>query len=151
LVAKSSGIFIYAITVIRFIDDEYSHPVDRLTSVLNLDPKSTAPLDDLYTQILSTMPHEPQQLRILHAIWQETLEVHLAMDPEEIDMVLGLRPATCRLALRALHSLFDVPRIHAQFSFKNGSVGLLHASLGDYLGPCMCPPIPVVTGNNATR
>ncbi|KAJ7362689.1 hypothetical protein DFH08DRAFT_799711 [Mycena albidolilacea] len=122
LVAKSSGIFIYAITVIRFIDDEYSHPVDRLTSVLNLDPKSTAPLDDLYTQILSTMPHEPQQLRILHAIWQETLEVHLAMDPEGIDMVLGLRTATCRLALRALHSLFDVPRIHAQFSFKNGSV-----------------------------
>ncbi|KAJ7473196.1 hypothetical protein FB451DRAFT_1089068, partial [Mycena latifolia] len=35
LVNKSSGIFIYATTVIRFIDDEYSHPVDRLTSVLS--------------------------------------------------------------------------------------------------------------------
>ncbi|KAJ7840243.1 hypothetical protein B0H13DRAFT_1488992, partial [Mycena leptocephala] len=33
LVTKSSGIFIYATTVIRFIDDEYSHPVDRLALV----------------------------------------------------------------------------------------------------------------------
>ncbi|KAJ7117017.1 hypothetical protein C8R44DRAFT_545293, partial [Mycena epipterygia] len=52
LVWKSSGIFIYATTIIRFISDEYSHPEDRLTSVLRLDPQSTAPLDDLYTQIL---------------------------------------------------------------------------------------------------
>ncbi|KAJ6530452.1 hypothetical protein DFH09DRAFT_879550, partial [Mycena vulgaris] len=53
LVQKSSGIFIYATTVIRFIGDEYSHPADRLDRVLSLDPQSTAPLDDLYTEILS--------------------------------------------------------------------------------------------------
>ncbi|KAJ7898088.1 hypothetical protein B0H13DRAFT_2275787 [Mycena leptocephala] len=43
LVTKSSGIFIYAVTVVRFVDDEYSHPIDRLAAVLNLDPQSTAP------------------------------------------------------------------------------------------------------------
>jgi hypothetical protein len=37
LVAKSSGIFIYATTVIRFVDDEYCHPNDQLESVLALD------------------------------------------------------------------------------------------------------------------
>ncbi|KAJ7098943.1 hypothetical protein C8R44DRAFT_598233, partial [Mycena epipterygia] len=34
LVEKSSGIFIYATTVIRFVGDEYRHPEDRLASVL---------------------------------------------------------------------------------------------------------------------
>ncbi|KAJ6601970.1 hypothetical protein DFH09DRAFT_1481189, partial [Mycena vulgaris] len=53
LVQKSSGIFIYATTVIRFVSDEYSHPEDQLDRVLSLDPQSTAPLDALYTEILS--------------------------------------------------------------------------------------------------
>ncbi|KAJ7098984.1 hypothetical protein C8R44DRAFT_566469, partial [Mycena epipterygia] len=65
LVWKSSGIFIYATTIIRFLGDEYRHPADQLTSILNLDPLSTAPLDDLYTQILSVIPQECHQLRIL--------------------------------------------------------------------------------------
>ncbi|KAJ6551006.1 hypothetical protein DFH09DRAFT_988569, partial [Mycena vulgaris] len=72
LVRTSSANFIYATTVIRFVDDEYHHPADRLQSVLDLDPQSTAPLDDLYTQILSVVPQEQatQQLHILHIIWR---------------------------------------------------------------------------------
>ncbi|KAJ7098988.1 hypothetical protein C8R44DRAFT_859589 [Mycena epipterygia] len=93
LVWKSSGIFIYATTIVRFLGDEYRHPADQLASILNLDPMSTAPLDDLYTQILSVIPQECHQLRILHAIWQTTLGDNntLRMDPEEIDMLLDLR------------------------------------------------------------
>ncbi|KAJ7478137.1 hypothetical protein FB451DRAFT_1131490 [Mycena latifolia] len=132
LVKKSSGVFIYAATVIRFIDDEYSHPADRLASVLSLDPQSTAPLDDLYTEILSVVPHEPQQLRILHAIWQRTKDSNLRMDPEEMDSLLVLRLGTSRLALRGLHSLFHVPPICTQFDDPH-YVRPLHASLGDYL------------------
>ncbi|KAJ7117025.1 hypothetical protein C8R44DRAFT_925889 [Mycena epipterygia] len=132
LVKKSSGIFIYATTVIRFVGDEYSHPEDQMASVLRLDPQSTAPLDDLYTQILSVLPQEHQQLRILHAIWH-TLQGGLHMDPEEIDMVLDLRRGTCRLVLRGLHSLFNVPPIQTRFSLRK-SINFLHASLSDYLG-----------------
>ncbi|KAJ7098956.1 hypothetical protein C8R44DRAFT_559931, partial [Mycena epipterygia] len=105
LVERSSGVFIYASTVIRFIDDEYCHPESRLASVLNLDPLSTAPLDDLYTEILSVLPRETEQLRILHAIWQRLYTA----DPERIDTLLDIRPGTCRLLLRGLHSLFHVP------------------------------------------
>ncbi|KAJ7117010.1 hypothetical protein C8R44DRAFT_556075, partial [Mycena epipterygia] len=65
LVQKSSGIFIYATTIVRFISNEYSHPESQLASILRLDLRSTAPLDDLYTQILSALPREDQQLRIL--------------------------------------------------------------------------------------
>ncbi|KAJ7117038.1 hypothetical protein C8R44DRAFT_627152 [Mycena epipterygia] len=134
LVWKSSGTFIYATTVIRFVSDEYSHPEDRLTSLLRLDPLSTAPLDDLYTQILSVLPQESRQLRILHAISQGTIGNRgLDMDPEEIDMLLNLRRGTCRLVLRGLHSLFKVPPIPTRFSWRK-SIYFLHASLSDYLG-----------------
>ncbi|KAJ7450119.1 hypothetical protein FB451DRAFT_1146411 [Mycena latifolia] len=132
LVNKSSGVFIYATTVIRFIGDEYSHPADCLTSVLSLDPRSTAPLDDLYTEILSVVPCVPQALRILHAIWRGTKDEYLARDPEEMDSLLDLRPGTSRLTLRGLHSLFHIPPIQARFDFDD-TVHPLHASLGDYL------------------
>ncbi|KAJ7473223.1 hypothetical protein FB451DRAFT_1133768 [Mycena latifolia] len=132
LVNKSSGVFIYATTVIRFIDDEYSHPDDRLVSVLSLDPCSTAPLNDLYTEILSVVPHDLPQLRILHALWQGTIDDNLTMDPEQMDSLLVLRPGTSRLALRGLHSLFHVPPICGRFKY-DGEVHALHASLSDYL------------------
>ncbi|KAJ6533412.1 hypothetical protein DFH09DRAFT_1284421 [Mycena vulgaris] len=131
LVKKSSGIFIYAATVIRFIDDEYSHPGDRLESALKLDPKSTAPLDDLYTQILSVVPQEPSQLRVLHAVWTITLSPSLIMDAEEVDMLLTLRRGTCRLALRGLHALFDLPPVRTRFGSRS-SITVLHASVADY-------------------
>ncbi|KAJ7478552.1 hypothetical protein FB451DRAFT_185231 [Mycena latifolia] len=132
LVEKSSGIFIYATTMIRFIDDEYSHPADRLASVLSLDLRSTAPLDDLYTEILSVVPHEPQQLRILHTIWRGTSDSFLSMDPEQMDSLLDLRPGMSRLTLRGLHSLFHIPPIRTRFDDPD-FVCPLHASLGDYL------------------
>jgi hypothetical protein len=129
LVKTSSATFIYATTVIRFIDDEYHHPALRLESVLKLDPQSTAPLDDLYTQILSFVPQEQEtvQLRILHVI-RDGREY----DPEEIDILLGLHTGMCRLILRRLHSLLNVPRIRTRFGGRQ-SIYTLHASLGDYL------------------
>ncbi|KAJ7809395.1 hypothetical protein B0H14DRAFT_2262397, partial [Mycena olivaceomarginata] len=140
LVRMSSATFIYATTVIRFIDDEYHHPADRLNSVLELDPRSTAPLDDLYTQILSVVPQEQEglQLRILHTICigkQDIGRIHV--DPEEIDILLNLRTGTCRLILRRLHSLFEVPPIQTRFGSRTfgipSCINFLHASFGDYL------------------
>ncbi|KAJ7259373.1 hypothetical protein C8J57DRAFT_1233729 [Mycena rebaudengoi] len=133
LVQKSSGIFIYATTVIRFVGDEYSHPVDRLDSVLALDPQSTAPLDDLYKQILSLVPQSWEHLRILHVIWRKLGIFYSEPDPEEIDTLLMLRSGTTRLMLRGLHSLFNVPPVRSPFGPHNG-VKILHASFGDHLG-----------------
>ncbi|KAJ6613188.1 hypothetical protein B0H10DRAFT_253550 [Mycena sp. CBHHK59/15] len=134
LVERSSGIFIYAATVIRFVDDEYSHPADRLESVLALDPRSTAPLDDLYNCILSVVPEEIHLLGILNAIWRGALgpQPHVRMDPEAIDLLLQLRQGTSRLVLRGLHSLFSVPPLRRRLSF-GGRVTFLHKSFADYL------------------
>jgi hypothetical protein len=133
LVQKSSGIFIYAATVIRFIGDEYTHPAERLAAVLSLDPSSTAPLDDLYTEVLSVVPPEATRLRVLHAIWQGTQDNNFIMRPEHIEIFFQLPPGSARLALRALHSLFYLPPMYIRFSVPD-DVRPLHASLGDYLG-----------------
>jgi hypothetical protein len=138
LVRTSSATFIYATTVIRFIDDEYHHPADRLNSVLALDPRSTVPLDDLYTQILSVVLQEQEglQLHILHTICigKEENIGRISVDPEEIDILLNLCTGTCRLILRHLHSLFKVPPIQTRFGWqKYHPIDFLHASFSDYL------------------
>ncbi|KAJ6530483.1 hypothetical protein DFH09DRAFT_1285032 [Mycena vulgaris] len=141
LVHKSSGIFIYASTVIRFVGDEYSHPEDQLDRVLSLDPESTAPLDDLYTEILSLVPQSSQSLRILHVIWKGMGPPFLDSDPEDIDALLTLRPGTTRLMLRGLHSIFRVPPVRGRFEDNRG-VNQLHASLDDYLGDARRSELP---------
>ena len=61
LVRKSGGYFIYASTVIKFVDEESCSPVARLDHVLGTSNASSevnpfAELDQLYIQILSTYP-----------------------------------------------------------------------------------------------
>ncbi|KAJ7614373.1 hypothetical protein FB45DRAFT_717938, partial [Roridomyces roridus] len=127
LVERSSGTFIYAATIARYVDDEYSHPDDRLGAVLSLDPSSTTPLDDLYSQILSEVTNRPVLLRVLHAI-METID----LDPEQIDIALQMRRGTSRITLRGLHSLLQLPPVRI-FDHRITPVKLLHASFGDFL------------------
>ena len=64
LTCKSEDYFIYASTVIRYIDEENFSPVERLDQILNISnpavpPSESAPfaeLDKLYLQILSSCP-----------------------------------------------------------------------------------------------
>ncbi|KAF7335044.1 NACHT domain-containing protein [Mycena venus] len=62
LVEKSSGYFIYASTVIKFIDDKDFRPTERLQVIMGIagpEPESQSPfgaLDQLYTQILVNFP-----------------------------------------------------------------------------------------------
>ncbi|KAF7342401.1 hypothetical protein MVEN_01829100 [Mycena venus] len=138
LVKKSSGIFIYAATVIRFVSDRYSGalPQEQLDSVVALDPASTSPLDDLYTQILSsTKPKQKErQLRILHVIWQgHPSQQSFITHPEEIDALLNFAQGTSRLVLDSLHSLLVVPPVMTPVGLRR-DLDVLHASFTDYLG-----------------
>ncbi|KAJ6583328.1 hypothetical protein B0H10DRAFT_1926221 [Mycena sp. CBHHK59/15] len=71
LVYKSSGYFIYATTVIKFVDDKNFRPTERLAAVESLggsefeSPFGT--LDELYTQILATAPAHSCLLAILRS------------------------------------------------------------------------------------
>ncbi|KAJ7772488.1 hypothetical protein B0H16DRAFT_1363985, partial [Mycena metata] len=101
LVAKSSGYFVYASTVVKFIDDQYSRPTERLETIQNMgSTQSEVPfeaLDQLYIQILSVVPvrYRSQLPDILQCV---ICSFDLA--PFQIDLLLGLQPGDTRLILR---------------------------------------------------
>ncbi|KAJ7074595.1 hypothetical protein C8F01DRAFT_30580 [Mycena amicta] len=136
LVRKASGQFIYAATVLKFVDDEYSDPQERLRLILDANPSSEeesasafADLDFLYRMILSTNPNIALVKRILGA--------YFALPDDYIhpgrrcisflEGILGLPVGTVRRALRGLHSLFFIP------SSDEMKMTPYHASLHDFL------------------
>ena len=53
LVQRSSGQFIYAATILKFVGADFYSPTKQLSLVLKPDPTAFSDLDQLYTQILS--------------------------------------------------------------------------------------------------
>ncbi|KAK6977337.1 NACHT domain-containing protein [Favolaschia claudopus] len=113
LIRQSSGHFIYAATVIRFVEDSDFDPIERLAIVTQLpsqqeDPDYVSPfsaLDELYLQILSMVPSRPQLSRVLAVIAAEyTARVPVA----PIGQLLGLKPTEILLMIRRLHSLIGI-------------------------------------------
>ncbi|KAF7364214.1 putative nwd2 protein [Mycena sanguinolenta] len=125
LVQKSSGHFIYASTIIKFIDDKNYHPTQRLAVVQcgnSTGPQSAFDLlDQLYVTILNSAPRQSELVPILVAI------VNFEVSPEEIDQLFRLAEGDTRLRLRGLHSLLIVP------SNKTDRISSHHASFLDFL------------------
>ncbi|KAF7362955.1 WD40 repeat-like protein [Mycena venus] len=127
LLEKSSGYFIYASTVIKFIDDRDFRPTERLSMVVdwqNIPADSNRPfeaLDQLYTQILSTARARPRLVRIL-CVLAHFPKLYLA----EIEQLLELDHGDLRLSLRRLHSVLQVPS-------DDSAISVYHASFRDFL------------------
>ncbi|KAJ7248314.1 hypothetical protein C8J57DRAFT_1080111 [Mycena rebaudengoi] len=107
-VEKSSGYFIYAWTVIRFIDDKDFRPTEQLEAFQDASHLGSpfSALDQLYVQILSTVPACHRLLPILRAL--EFFDFQLRISGSE--QVLELKPGDVRLILRNLHSILHVPK-----------------------------------------
>ncbi|KAJ6574412.1 hypothetical protein B0H19DRAFT_1124418 [Mycena capillaripes] len=122
LVQKSSGYFIYASTVVKFIDDKNFRPTERLEIIMGLaEPELGSPfasLDQLYIQILSSAPQRPQLLRILTVMMSE-----FNLDVDHIEQLLRRKAGDARLTLRDLHSLLMV----------DARITVHHASFRDFL------------------
>ncbi|KAJ7816377.1 hypothetical protein B0H14DRAFT_1396639 [Mycena olivaceomarginata] len=125
LVWKSSGHFIYASTIIKFVDDKNYRPTQRLAVVQDANSTGSEsaydPLDQLYLTILSSALRQSDLIPILGAI------VNFTVHPVEIDQILGLEHGETRLVLRGLHSLLVVP------SNDDGRISSHHASFLDFL------------------
>ncbi|KAJ7705526.1 hypothetical protein B0H17DRAFT_1126337 [Mycena rosella] len=136
LVAKSSGYFVYASTVIKFVDDKNFRPTDLLDVILGItepDVGSGSPfgaLDQLYTQILSAVPARPRLLRILCVI---SAGLHSALRVTEIEQLLELRPGDMRLTLRRLQSVIQLPVDDETTHFP----GTVHNVLDGYRDPSL--------------
>ncbi|KAJ7055075.1 hypothetical protein C8F01DRAFT_958994, partial [Mycena amicta] len=135
LVDHSSGYFIYAATVVKFVEDEDSFPDKQLQLIVDLvslapteeNPFST--LDQLYCQILSTVPlrHQDKVMQIL------CLVVDLKLThSHQLEEVLALHKGEVQLVLRRLHSLIKISP-----SLKDGGtsvqLSIHHASFVDFL------------------
>jgi hypothetical protein len=132
LVYDSSGYFVYAATVIKFVDNEYSWPSKQLDIVVQnlipLDSESPfATLDQLYMQILSRVPlrYRPTLCDILCII------IHYPgyLTARDIDVLLGLELDTVELIIRPLHSVLEVPAL----SQEQEPLAVHHASFCDFL------------------
>jgi hypothetical protein len=131
LVEKSSGYFIYASTVIKFIDDKHFRPTEQLELIQNLVPSNFespfATLDQLYTYILSRVPsrNRANLCDILCVI------ANFRLHPIHIERLLGLKPGAVQLILRCLHSVLDIPSDSPDFLCD--VIHVHHASFLDFL------------------
>ena len=119
---KSDGYFIYASTLLKYIDDEFSPCTKRPQEVLQAaGPASTvfAELDKLYTQILSTCPNIQLLSRALGCLI--VLPTYrLDQSPQTVERVLKLWPGEGMTILRGLHAVLN---------FEPETVTPIHASL----------------------
>ncbi|KAF8816521.1 hypothetical protein BYT27DRAFT_7182095 [Phlegmacium glaucopus] len=136
LVQRSSGQFIYAATVLKFVGADFCNPMRQLELVLMPDPTAFSDLDQLYTQILSVYPSTATIVQVLGII--------LAFDagtltPKVIEDILEMEEGEVKHVLRGLSSLIGfVGDKNEEYSTERrysdvGSVYFIHASFRDFL------------------
>ncbi|KAF9558298.1 hypothetical protein CPC08DRAFT_724609 [Agrocybe pediades] len=134
LVKKSSGQFIYASTVVRYIESPKHRPHQRLEAVFDLqDPAFKdlpfTQLDALYRHVISKAENLPKVLDILAF---PALYSIIPITVEHIEAILELQEGDVEIMLADLHSIVSVAvRVRGR---RNGmEVRFLHKSLKDFL------------------
>ena len=133
LVQRSSGQFIYAATVLKFVGADFCRPTKQLALVLKSDSTAFSDFDQLYTQILSVYPSAVNIARILGII--STSHGELAGVIEEI---FGMDEGELKPVLRGLSCLTnDEDNKNWGYSKKRAIPYVIphfaHASFSDYL------------------
>jgi hypothetical protein len=139
----SSGLFIFAATSVKFIDDRnYSDPRGQLTNLLcntdTLSESSSSPhrhLDQLYTQVLShAFPHaSPRLAGRLKMVLGTIVLIRNPLSSLALEALLNLRASSVRETLVHLHSVVIVPEDEMQ------GIRLLHPSFFDFItNPTRC-------------
>ncbi|PPQ87780.1 LOW QUALITY PROTEIN: hypothetical protein CVT25_008824 [Psilocybe cyanescens] len=130
LVEKSSGQFIYADTVIRYVSSPRYNPLDRLKVIQGLLPLSDdrpyAQLDALYISILSGVKDVKAVLRILGVAFVLTKTKVKPVVVNDLAEFMQLTPGTVQLLLIDILSVVDA-------SDNNKPIKFLHASFTDFL------------------
>ena len=133
LVNKSSGQFIFASTVAKYVNSHRHWPPDRLKIIFSQSKPGRetpfAELDSLYHFILSSAADikkvkDVLLVLILHPFRSEALKM-----PAFIEKFLFYRPGEVDLILSDLHSIISVPPLNDGVT----ELRLLHASLSDFL------------------
>ena len=134
LAKRSGGYFIYASTVLKYVDEEYFSPIGRLQEVLETSQAGSEAfeeLDKLYRQVLSTCPRTDLVVRILKCLFfSDPVPVTQSrITAETVETILNLHRGEVRSTLRGLHSVLNIKRYSNQITH----VMPYHASFLDFL------------------
>ena len=154
LVQRSSGQFIYAATVLKFVGADFCNPRKQLALVLKPDPTALSDLDQLYTQILSVYPSAVNIVQVLG-----TIIASRSYSPGVIEDLLGMEEGELKLVLSGLSSLMDgngerldeyvVPQFaHASFRdylFDSNRSGPFHVNLKEYEDQVVIRSLALIT------
>jgi len=129
LVKKSSGQFIHASTVVKYVSSIRHQPADRLKVVLGIRPPRHVrempfgQLDALYTHIFTSVEDRETVLLIL-GVRLLSLSLFSKMDAESLEDFLLLSRGDVEMLLGDLSAVITV---------SDHYIHILHASLGDFL------------------
>ena len=132
LVKKSSGQFIYAATVVKFVKSPRRRPDEQLKIIFGIGGtgKHTpfSELDALYLHIFSMVEDSdlPRVLEIMSCLYLLRSNFYPSVD--NIENMLFYTRGDVHLILIDLHSILDVPDIASDRSLR-----VFHASLQDFL------------------
>ena len=143
LTKKSSGLFIFASTLVRFIESDHYEPNERLQLII-ISSDSTvhegrAGIDPLYTQILVHAFLDIKDTALFASLRRVLSAVVLAFNPlsrMQIAGILGVNPSVITTSLRYLHSVILVP------NEDSAEIRVFHKSFPDFLqdsGRCSDP------------
>ena len=154
LVGRSNGQFVYASTVVKFVDDPYNRPSDQLDKMLCVPSSSRLPsasqpfaeLDKLYCQILSNSHNTELVLQILAIIrviidlaYTEYIVQFAFLEDGEgssekllnlVKRLLNLKSGDSYIALRDVNSLVYLPEPTKR---NQGHLRFFHWSFGQFL------------------
>ena len=134
LTKKSSGLFIFASTLVRFIESEHHDPSERLQLVLSEAGGTThegrTGIDFLYSQVLLLAFSDVRGSEVFTNVKRVLGAIVLAFNPlsrRDLSKILGVSTALVSTALRHLHSVILVP------PDEHKEIRIFHKSFPDFL------------------
>ncbi|KAJ3796849.1 hypothetical protein GGU11DRAFT_667295, partial [Lentinula aff. detonsa] len=137
LVKKACGQFLYAKTVLEFVNEDHAHPVEQLSIVLGLKAPSQGhfpfkELDLLYDRILLSHTDRNKVITILGTLIRLSGLSGLRRWNNHrsgpciavIETLSGLQTGEVSLVLRGMHSVLRIDKTH---------IHILHSSFREYL------------------
>ena len=134
LTRKSSGLFIFASTLVRFIESEHHEPDERLKLIISPSDSTVhggrAGIDPLYMQVLMHAFSDAKESTVFANLRGVLGAVVLAFNPlsrVQIAGILGIKPSLITTSLRHLHSVLLVPNEDSK------EIRVFHKSFPDFL------------------
>ena len=134
LTNKTSGLFIFASTLVRFIESEHHEPNERLQLIITPSDSTVhegrAGIDPLYTQILVHAFSDVQDSTVFADLRKVLGAVVLASNPLsriQIAGILNINQSLVTRSLRHLHSVLFIPNEDSE------NIRAFHKSFPDFL------------------